>query len=87
MQKNVFSDFIYALFDFAETNNSNTNLSDAALRSLVSLGVKKHKMFINAVHTFLLDNGKKVFFYFFKIGRPYPKRKAPSFFSLLFITE
>uniref|UniRef100_A0A914LD95 Uncharacterized protein n=1 Tax=Meloidogyne incognita TaxID=6306 RepID=A0A914LD95_MELIC len=53
-------DFIYALFDFAETNNSNTNLSDAALRSLVSLGVKKPKMFINAVHTFLLDNGKKM---------------------------
>uniref|UniRef100_A0A915MIA4 Uncharacterized protein n=1 Tax=Meloidogyne javanica TaxID=6303 RepID=A0A915MIA4_MELJA len=53
------TDFIYALFDFAETNNSNTNLSDAALRSLVSLGVKKPKMFINAVHTFLLDNGKK----------------------------
>ncbi|CAK5088172.1 unnamed protein product [Meloidogyne enterolobii] len=59
-RKIFFSDFIYALFDFAETNNSNTNLSDAALRSLVSLGVKKPKMFINAVHTFLLDNGKKM---------------------------
>lgn len=59
MAKNM-QDFIYALFDFAETNNSNANLSDAALRSLVSLGVKKPKMFINAVHTFLLDNGKKM---------------------------
>ncbi|KAF7637225.1 hypothetical protein Mgra_00003401 [Meloidogyne graminicola] len=51
--------FIYAIFDFAETNNSNANLTDAALRSLVSLGTRKPKMFINAVHTFLLDNGKK----------------------------